>query len=164
MCVLYHLVMSNSLWSHELEPTRLLCPWDSPGKNTGVSHHALFQGIFPTQGPNPGLPHCRWILYHLSYQGSPGILEWAAYPKIKEKLLNKFEIVISTNVLCSQTETAYYLSFFFSANHVFSFLNLVNIIDIHVLNCLKLILNFLSTHIPSQALVYGNHKWQYTQI
>ena len=39
---------------------------DSPGKNTGVGSHALLQGIFPTQGLNPGLPHCRRILYHLS--------------------------------------------------------------------------------------------------
>ena len=43
---------------------------DSPGKNTGVSCHALLQGIFPTQGSNPGLLHCRWILYCLSHQGS----------------------------------------------------------------------------------------------
>ena len=42
---------------------------DSPGKNTRVGCHALLQGIFPTQGSNPGLPHCRQILYHLSYQG-----------------------------------------------------------------------------------------------
>ena len=40
--------------------------------NTGVSCHALFQEIFPTQGSNPGLPHCRQTLYCLSYQGSPG--------------------------------------------------------------------------------------------
>ena len=45
--------------------------WDSPGKNTGVGCHTLLQGIFPTQGSNPGLPHCWWILYHLSHQGSP---------------------------------------------------------------------------------------------
>ena len=44
---------------------------DSPGKNTGVGCNALLQGIFPTQGLNPGLPHCRWIRYQLSYQGSP---------------------------------------------------------------------------------------------
>ena len=44
--------------------------WDSPGKNTGVGCHALLQGIFPTQGLSPGLPHCRQILYHLSHQGS----------------------------------------------------------------------------------------------
>ena len=53
---------------------------DSPGKNNGVGCHALLQGIFPTQGSNPGLPHCRQILYRLSYQGSPRILEWVAYP------------------------------------------------------------------------------------
>ena len=43
---------------------------DSPGKNTGVSSHSLLQGISPTQGSNPGLPHCRRILHHLSHQGS----------------------------------------------------------------------------------------------
>ena len=53
---------------------------DSPGKNTGVGCYALLQGIFPTQGLNPGLPHCRRILYQLSHQGSPRILEWVAYP------------------------------------------------------------------------------------
>ena len=44
------------------------CQCDSPGKNTGVSCHALFRGIFSTQGSNPGLPHCRWILSRLSHQ------------------------------------------------------------------------------------------------
>ena len=44
---------------------------DSPGKNTRVGCHALLQGIFPTQGLNPRLPHCRQILYHLSHQGNP---------------------------------------------------------------------------------------------
>ena len=44
---------------------------DSPGKNAGVGGHALFQGIFPTQGSNLGLQHCKQILYHLSHQGSP---------------------------------------------------------------------------------------------
>ena len=51
--------------------TRLLCPWDSPGKNTGVSCHVLLPGIFLTQGLNPGLPHCRQILYLPSHQGRP---------------------------------------------------------------------------------------------
>ena len=46
--------------------------------------HALLEGIFPTQGSNPSLPHCRWILYHLSHQGSPRILEWVAYPSLRE--------------------------------------------------------------------------------
>ena len=51
---------------------------DSPCKNTGVGRHALLQGIFLTQGWNPGLPHCRQILYHLSHQGSLRILEWVS--------------------------------------------------------------------------------------
>ena len=53
---------------------------DSPDKNTGVACCSLLQGVHPTQGSNPGLPHCREILYHLSHQGSPRILEWVAYP------------------------------------------------------------------------------------
>ena len=63
--------MSHSLWTHGLQPTRLFCPWDSPGKNNGVGCHALLQRIFPTQGLNPGLPLCSRILHHLSHQGSP---------------------------------------------------------------------------------------------
>ena len=63
-----HSVMSNSL------DTRLLCSWDSPGKNTGVGYHELLQGIFLTQGLNLGLPHCRQILYFLSHQGNPFII------------------------------------------------------------------------------------------
>ena len=49
-------------------------------QNTGVDSLSLLQGIFPTQGLNPGLPHCRWILYQLSHKGNPRILEWVAYP------------------------------------------------------------------------------------
>ena len=55
-------VVSDSLWPHGLWPTRLLRPWDSPGKNTGVGCHFLLQGIFPTKGSNPGLPHWRQTL------------------------------------------------------------------------------------------------------
>ena len=63
-------VMSYSLKPHGHEPTRLLSPGNFPGKSTGVGCHFLLQGIFPTQGSNPGLPHCRQTLHHLSYQGS----------------------------------------------------------------------------------------------
>ena len=61
----------------ELWPTRFLCPWDSPGKNTWVVCHSFLQGIFLTQGSNPGLLqllHCRQVLYKLSQQGSPTTL------------------------------------------------------------------------------------------
>ena len=64
-------IMSDSLQPYVLQSVRPLCPWNSPGKNTGVGSHFLLQGIFPTQGSNPGLLHCREILYCLSYQGSP---------------------------------------------------------------------------------------------
>ena len=65
-------VMSDSVQSHGLYSARLLCPWDFPGKNTGVSCHSLLQEIFPTQGLNPGLLHCRQILYCLSHQCEHG--------------------------------------------------------------------------------------------
>ena len=69
-----HSVVSNSLRPHELCPPGSSVHVDSPGRNTGVSCHALLQGIFPTQRLNPGLLHCRWIPYRLSHQGSPRIL------------------------------------------------------------------------------------------
>ena len=56
------------------KPTRLLCLWDFLSKNTGVSCHSLLQGIFPTQGSNLYLLHCRQVLYHPSYQRSPILL------------------------------------------------------------------------------------------
>ena len=68
-------VMSDSLWPHGL-----YSPWNSPGQNTGLGSLSFLQRLFPTQGWNPGLPHCRQILYQLSHQGSPRILEWVAYP------------------------------------------------------------------------------------
>ena len=64
-------VVSDSLRPNGLYPTGLLCPWDSPGKNTGMGRHFLFQVIFPTQGSNPGPPHCGQMLKPLSHQGSP---------------------------------------------------------------------------------------------
>ena len=66
-----HSVVSDSLRPHGLQPTRLLRPWDLPSKSTGVGCHFLLQGIFPTQGSNSGLPHCRQTLYCLSHQRSP---------------------------------------------------------------------------------------------
>ena len=68
-------VMSDTLRFHGLQPTRLLCPWYSPGKKTGVGSQFLLQGIFPTQWLNLGLFHCRWILYCLSHQGRP-VFRW----------------------------------------------------------------------------------------
>ena len=83
------LVMSSSLGPHGLYSS-----WNSPGQNTGVSSCSLLQGIFPTQVSNPGLPHCRQILYYLTHQGSPRILEWVDYPLSSgsSQLRNRTEI------------------------------------------------------------------------
>ena len=69
-----HSVMSDSLWLHGLYSL-----WNSLGQNTGVGSLFLLQGIFPTQGCSPRLPHCRQILYQLSHKGSPRKREWLAY-------------------------------------------------------------------------------------
>ena len=84
-CLLSHVWL---LRPHELGPARLLCPWNSTGKNTGLVCHFLLQGVFPTQDSNPGLLHSRQILYQLSCEGSSSvhgifqarILEWVAVP------------------------------------------------------------------------------------
>ena len=71
-----HWVVSDSLWPHELEPTRLLSPWKYPSKNTGRGCHFILQGIFPTQRSNSGLLDCKEILYRLSHQGSLLYEKW----------------------------------------------------------------------------------------
>ena len=71
---------SHSVMSSSLQPHGLYSPWNSPGQNTRVGNHSLLKGIFPMQGSNAGLPHCRHILYQLSNQGSPRIPKWVVYP------------------------------------------------------------------------------------
>ena len=73
---------------------RLLCPWDSPGKNTGVGSLNPLQGIFSTQGSNPGLLHCRRILYQLSYQGSPSFP--CLYVNVPKFLILWLDIIITS--------------------------------------------------------------------
>ena len=113
-----------TLGPHALEPARLLCPWDSPGKSTGVGCHALLQGIFPTQGLNLGLPQCKQILYHLRHQGSPIKGRITAnlgnFPKITwlvfgrdpvESLPNLevfFYLLLSPDLCASSTFTSFY--------------------------------------------------------
>ena len=67
---------SHKVVSDSLRPHGLCSPWNSPGQNTGVGSRSLLQGIFPNQGSNPGPPQCKQILYQLSHQESPRILEW----------------------------------------------------------------------------------------
>ena len=67
---------SGSVVSNSLQLHGLYSPWNSPDQNTGVGGLSLLQGIFPTQGLNPGLPHCRQILYQLSHKGKPNCLHF----------------------------------------------------------------------------------------
>ena len=107
-----HSVVSDSLRPCGLLPTRLLCLWDSPGKSTGVGCHFLLQEIFPTQALNPGLPHCRQTLYHLSHKGSSPrskcvLILWLQSrsivilepPKIKSATVSTFPSSISHEVV-----------------------------------------------------------------
>ena len=80
LCVCVCVCEGRSVMSSPLQLHGLYSPWHSPGQNTGVGSLFLLQGIFPTQGSNPGLPNCRQVLYQLSHQGSPRILEPVAYP------------------------------------------------------------------------------------
>ena len=83
-CVLSCSVVSYPLWLYECNLPGSFVYGDSPGKITRGGCHALLHGIFPTQELNPGLPHCRQILYHLHHQRSPRILGWVAYPFSRE--------------------------------------------------------------------------------
>ena len=92
--VLSRTVVSNSLRPYGLKPARLLCPWGFSRREYWSGLPCLPPGIFPTQGSNPGLPHCRRILYCLSHQGSLRIMEWVAslfsrgysWPRIQTRL------------------------------------------------------------------------------
>ena len=91
---------SCSVVSDSLKPQGLYSPRNSPGQNTGVGSLSLLQGISPTQGSNPGLPHCRQILYQLNHKGSPRILEWVAYPFSSGSSWPR----ISTGIPCIQAD------------------------------------------------------------
>ena len=75
-------------------------PWDSSGQDTEVGHPSLLQGIFPTQGLNPGFLYCRQILHQLSHQGNPRILEWVAYPFSSGPSQAYKEWLVSTHHRC----------------------------------------------------------------
>ena len=99
-------------------------PWDSPGQNTRVGSSFLLQGLFPTQGANTGLPHCRRILYCLSHQGSPRILEWVtnAFSRVSSQPRNQtgvsciaarfFASCIYTHMYVCMYANNYYLCFY----------------------------------------------------
>ena len=100
--------MSDSLQPHGL--SRLPSPWDFPGKSTGVGCHCLLQGIFPTQGWNPGLLYYRQSLYCLSHQGSP--MCWLHWYKAHLTKMVEFTLLA---LLLQSLETIIYLVSSFSA-------------------------------------------------
>ena len=115
-------VVSDSLRPHRLQPTRLLCPWDFPGNSTGVGCHFLLQRIFPTQGSNLGLPHCRQTLYHPSHQGSP--INTIGYSKSTELWVWNLDLLRSQYsskqhhiLLATQGFTILHFSHFFPLVH-----------------------------------------------
>ena len=106
-----HKVMSDSLWPHGLQPARLLCLWDSPGKNTGVGCHFLLQGIFPTQGSNlnqslalagrffptapPGKPQLHLLAFILNMKSSQAWWQWSN--KMQTKKTDELTALLYTN-------------------------------------------------------------------
>ena len=95
--------MSNSLQSHWLKLTRLLCSWNSPGKNTGVGCHFLLQGIFPTQGSNLCLLHWQVDSLPLSHQGSL----WIRYTHLVFGNLSKWGACMYTHTHTHRSEFLY---------------------------------------------------------
>ena len=91
-----HSVKSDSLWPHGLYN-----PWNSVGQNSGVGSHFLLQGIFPTQGLNTGLLHCRLILNQLSHKGSPSLTRVTCKRKPLLEVLLKAEKSFFFAMLCS---------------------------------------------------------------
>ena len=78
---------SRSVVYNSLQPHGLYSPWNSPGQNTGVGSLSLLQGIFPTQGSSPGLPHCRWILYQLRPREAQRTVEYSGVRFQRESIL-----------------------------------------------------------------------------
>ena len=102
---------SHSVVSESLQLHGLYSLWNSPGQNTRVGSLSLLQGIFPTQGSNQGFTQCRQILYQLSYQVSPGILESVAYPFSREATQ------VSSQGLLHCRQILYQLSYQGSTSH-----------------------------------------------
>ena len=106
-----------TLW----DPHGLYSPWNSPGQNTGMGSLSLLQWIFPIQGSNPGLPHCRLILYQLSHQGSPRILEWAVYPfsSVSSRLRNWTRVSCTAGRFFSRTIISFLSYYLFFVDQIY---------------------------------------------
>ena len=102
-------VMSSYLWPHGLQPARLPCPWDFPGKNTRVGCHFLLQGIFLTQGSNPCLLLGRQVLYHRATREAPYF--WPVFDKS-----NQYRNKLESCTLTADTDLITYIPYRFLLN------------------------------------------------
>ena len=137
-------VVSDSLWPYGLQPTRLLCPWDSPGKNTGVGSHFLLQGIFWTYGSNLGLLQCRQNLPCLSHQGRPKKLEAAFFGSWPLPPSSKHIISISAFTIASTFSLTFdYFGLIWINPGLFSHFKILN----HI--CLRCLLPYKVTNLQA---------------
>ena len=118
--------MSDSVLLYGLEPTRLFCPRDSPGKSTGVGCHALLLGDFPNQGSNPDLLHCRQILYHWTTREAHMVL--IHYYLLKSIVFIRISLICLMFFLCygliQDTNTKYSQCISLGSSWIWQFLKL----------------------------------------
>ena len=129
-----------TLRPHGLQPIRLLCPWNSPGRNTGVGCHSLLQGIFPTQGQNLGLLHYRQILYCLSLREFHIYMCVCIYIYVYENICIYSEniyiicIYICYEVMSNQlmdTENQYQINIWCVYIYIYIYIHQISYINIH---------------------------------
>ena len=131
-----HSVMSYSVRSHGL-----YSPWNSPGQCTGVGSLSLLQGIFPTQGLNPGLLHCRQILYQRSHKGSPILIHYYYLnPQLELVLL----FMLYSDVSCDK---------YGSHIHHYKPYRIVQVETIHTLNTHKHVHTYMHKHYAWPELI-----------
>ena len=98
-CIFSEVSESRTVRSDSLRPHGLCSPWNSLGQNPGMGRLSLLQEIFPTQGSNPGLPHCRQVLYQISHQGNPcdwlGVHIWLSLVGLKLEAEIKIKEAVS---------------------------------------------------------------------
>ena len=113
-------VMSDCLPPHKLQPARLLCPWDFPGKNIGVGCHFLYQGIFSTQGSNPSLLH--WQANSLTTE-PPGktLLVICTLKQFFTSSSIERNLVLICLSFCTVNWMAIFLTKYFTSNYILKF-------------------------------------------
>ena len=154
--------MSVSLWLHGLWPTKLLCSWDFPAKSARVSCHSLVQGIFSTQGSNPGLLHCRWILYCLIHDPNSTL-------KPMFKASQGIHLVSSAAWIGDCEMMVWMLWPICTAwnQALLMFKGKRNFLSIYVFLCLPSFLSYIHTQVPTHSCFLGTisrRQWQPTPV